>query len=56
VGDRVKDALAGREGIITDVENGEYVLRPLRGPVVLWRTTSDEHLMIVVPRGKGVDS
>lgn len=55
VGDRVKDTLAGREGIITDVESGEYVLRPLRGPVVVWRTTSDEHLTVVVPRGTGVD-
>ena len=56
MGDLVKDALARREGIITDVENGEYVLRPLRGPVVLWRAPSDEHLTIVVPRGTGVDS
>lgn len=51
----MKDTLAGREGIITDVESGEYVLRPLRGPVVVWRTTSDEHLTVVVPRGTGVD-
>jgi hypothetical protein len=56
VGDHVKDTLARRKGIITDVENGEYVLRPLRGPVVVWRAPSDEHLTIMVPREKGAGS
>jgi hypothetical protein len=50
VGDRVKDAQAGREAIITDIVSGEYVLRPRTGPVDFWTVPTDEHLTIVVPR------
>lgn len=56
VGDRVKDAQAGREAVITDVVAGEYVLRPRSGPVDVWTVPSDEHLTIVIPREDQTDS
>jgi hypothetical protein len=50
VGDQVTDKATGREAVVTDVREGVYVLRPLRGPVVPWTAESDEQLTITAPR------
>ncbi|MFI0899389.1 hypothetical protein [Streptomyces sp. NPDC020983] len=50
VGDQVTDKATGREAVITDIRQGVYVLRPVRGPVVTWTADSDEHLTLTAPR------
>ncbi|MFI0939123.1 hypothetical protein [Streptomyces sp. NPDC021020] len=53
VGDQVTDKSTGREGVITDIREGVYVLRPVRGPVSEWTAHSDEHLAVTTPREHG---
>ncbi|MGW2926436.1 hypothetical protein ACWC8S_16130 [Streptomyces fungicidicus] len=51
VGDQVYDSHTDREGVITDVRNGTYILRPLHGfwsPT--WTAHSADGLEITVPR------
>ncbi|WP_031521287.1 hypothetical protein [Streptomyces sp. NRRL F-5123] len=50
VGDQVIDNATGREAVVTDVRQGVYVLRPLRGPVTTWSADSDERLTLTAPR------
>lgn len=50
VGDQVTDTTTGRKAVITDVRQGVYVLRPVRGPVLTWTATSDAHLTLAAPR------
>jgi hypothetical protein len=50
VGDQVTDTATGREAVITDVRQGVYVLRPLRGPVITWTVDCDAHLTLTAPR------
>ena len=51
IGDQVHDEEAQRDGIITDVRAGVYVLRTVYGARE-WTTKNPGHLTIVVPRGK----
>jgi len=37
-------------GIVTDVDNETYALRPPHGPVNVWTVDSHEHLTIIVRR------
>ncbi|MFI0943607.1 hypothetical protein [Streptomyces sp. NPDC021020] len=53
VGDHVTDTTTGRQAVITDVRQGVYVLRPLRGPVLTWTAASAEHLALTAPREQG---
>ncbi|WP_328981791.1 hypothetical protein OG258_20055 [Streptomyces mirabilis] len=50
IGDQVYDHEAERNGIITDVQGGTYVLRPLAGGGAEWTAPSDEKLSVSVPR------
>lgn len=50
IGDWVRDDSTGREGIVTDVRQGTYVLRPLHGSASEWTTDSDGQLTVTVPR------
>lgn len=49
VGDHVRDQDADRTGIVTDVREGTYVLRPLTGPGE-WTAEDSERLTVIVPR------
>lgn len=49
VGDKVRDEDAEREGIITDVRGGVYVLRPLYG-MGEWTSEDADRLTVVAPR------
>ncbi|MCX4638193.1 hypothetical protein HEP86_08760 [Streptomyces sp. RPA4-5] len=55
VGDLVHDAGADRVGIVSDVQNGVYVLRPENGPGA-WRCDNPGGLTVVVPREERCDS
>ncbi|MFF3453726.1 hypothetical protein ACFYXH_05230 [Streptomyces sp. NPDC002730] len=48
MGDQVHDEAAGRDGIVTDVRGGTYVLRPLLGPGE-WTAENNEKLTVTVP-------
>ncbi|WTB90845.1 hypothetical protein OIE99_22700 [Streptomyces cellulosae] len=51
VGDQVYDANADKEGVITDVKNGTYILRPINhhwGET--WTALNAEHLTITLSR------
>jgi hypothetical protein len=51
VGDQVYDGNAGKEGIVTDVKGGAYILRPVRphwGET--WTAANAEKLTVTVPR------
>jgi hypothetical protein len=50
VGDQVRDEVAGRKGIVTDVRQGRYVLRPVHGTEPEWTAESDRQLTVTVPR------
>lgn len=50
VGDQVRDLRAGKEGIVTDVQNGTYVLRPLHTWWTTWTVPSADDLEIVLTR------
>ncbi|WP_406468071.1 hypothetical protein OH738_10885 [Streptomyces hirsutus] len=50
VGDQVYDADAGREGVISDVKNGTYVLREVDSWARTWTAPSAEKLTVTVPR------
>lgn len=50
VGDQVRDETAERDGIVTDLRQGLYVLRPLHGSRGEWIADSDEQLTVTVPR------
>ncbi|MET9222209.1 hypothetical protein ABZX65_26055 [Streptomyces sp. NPDC003300] len=50
IGDQVRDETVKREGIVTDVRQGTYVLRPLHGTAPEWTANSDDQLTITVPR------
>ncbi|MFF9210501.1 MULTISPECIES: hypothetical protein [unclassified Streptomyces] len=51
VGDQVHDANADREGVITDVKNGLYILRPVhRYWGETWTAADPEKLTITMSR------
>lgn len=50
VGDQVYDHAAGKGAIVTDVQDGTYLLRPLSGGGRAWSVSSDENLSVSVPR------
>ncbi|MFJ3665092.1 hypothetical protein ACIPSE_01410 [Streptomyces sp. NPDC090106] len=50
VGDQVHDSNAGREGIVTDIRAGTYVLRPLHSWTDLWTAPDVGCLEITVSR------
>lgn len=51
VGDQVHDGHANREGVITDVKKGTYVLRPLgRYSGGTWPASDPAQLTVTVPR------
>ncbi|MER6112448.1 hypothetical protein [Streptomyces hirsutus] len=55
VGDQVYDANADKEGVVTDVKNGTYVLRPLHGYWGHnWTAPNAEELTVTVPRQERV--
>jgi hypothetical protein len=49
VGDQVFDEDAEREGIITDVSSGVYVLRPVAGGGPEWTNSERDRLRVTVP-------
>ena len=49
VGDQIHDERTGRDGIVTDVRSGTYVLRPLYGGGTEWTTETSGDLTVVVP-------
>ncbi|MFC4609705.1 hypothetical protein ACFO9E_18070 [Streptomyces maoxianensis] len=51
VGDQVHDEDTGRDGIVTDVRGGRYVLRPLYG-MDEWENENAERLTVTVPRSE----
>ncbi|MFJ4467169.1 hypothetical protein ACIP2X_06540 [Streptomyces sp. NPDC089424] len=54
VGDQVYDSSADQEGIITDVKNGTYILRPVHTWARTWTAPSADTLEITVPRQERV--
>lgn len=52
VGDQVRAENTEREGIVTDVQGGRYLLRPLAGPGG-WTAGSAEQLIVTVPLESG---
>ncbi|MEV7867503.1 hypothetical protein AB0P17_15680 [Streptomyces sp. NPDC088124] len=48
VGDQIHDKAADRDGIVTDVRSGTYVLRPLHGGPE-WTAETATELTVVVP-------
>jgi len=51
VGDQVHDTDADREGIVTDVKSGTYILRPLHTHWAgTWTAPSDENLTLTLSR------
>ncbi|QHA04618.1 hypothetical protein GQF42_16135 [Streptomyces broussonetiae] len=54
VGDQVHDEDAGREGVVTDVQGGTYILRPLAGGGGEWASTTPKRLRVTVPRSRRV--
>ncbi|CAL9294288.1 hypothetical protein SUDANB148_02308 [Streptomyces sp. SudanB148_2056] len=50
VGDQVYDADADREGVISDVKNGTYVLRAVDSWARTWTAPSAENLTLTVAR------
>ena len=50
VGDQVYDADAGKEGIVTDVQDGTYVMGPVYMWTATWTAASDEKLEVVLSR------
>ncbi|WP_274029434.1 hypothetical protein [Streptomyces sp. MMBL 11-1] len=51
VGDKVHDISQGRTGIITDVRQGKYILRPVFG-MGQWESERDTNLNLITPRGE----
>lgn len=51
VGDKVHDIHQGRTGIITDVRQGKYILRPVFG-IGQWESEQDTNLSLVTARGE----
>ncbi|MCF3143302.1 hypothetical protein [Streptomyces platensis] len=54
VGDLVRDEVAGRTGVVSDVRKGVYVLRPENGPGQ-WLCDVPGRLTVVVPREERPD-
>ncbi|MET9778493.1 hypothetical protein ABZ023_30315 [Streptomyces sp. NPDC006367] len=50
VGDQVHDAEAGKEGVVTDVRNGTYILREVHSWSLLWTVPDAERLTVVMTR------
>jgi hypothetical protein len=50
VGDQVYDACAGKEGVVTDVQGGAYILRELNSCAFTWKAPNDEKLTVTVAR------
>lgn len=50
VGDQVWDDDAGREGIVTDVQGGMYIIGPVYMWAATWTATGDEKLEVVLSR------
>lgn len=50
VGDQVYDADAGREGIVTDVQSGTYVIGPVYMWAATWTAASADKLEVVLSR------
>jgi len=49
VGDQVYDRDTGRNAIVTDVQGGIYLLRPLHGGGQQWTVPGDDCLEVNVP-------
>ncbi|MFE2941058.1 hypothetical protein ACFXKG_18635 [Streptomyces sp. NPDC059255] len=49
VGDQIHDKATDRDGIVTDVRSGTYVLRPLYGGGKEWTAEDGGTLTVVVP-------
>ena len=49
VGDQIRDGDTKREGIVTDISGGAYVLRPLYGQGT-WTSPDHERLTVTVTR------
>ncbi|MFI1356560.1 DUF6415 family natural product biosynthesis protein [Streptomyces sp. NPDC020898] len=52
VGDQVYDHDTGKNAIVTDVQGGTYLLRPLCGGGQPWTVSSDQNLSVGVPRSE----
>ncbi|MFJ3497754.1 hypothetical protein ACIPPJ_29770 [Streptomyces sp. NPDC086091] len=50
VGDQVWDEDAGKEGVVTDVRGGVYVLRELYTWALTWTAPGGDRLRVTVPR------
>jgi len=50
IGDQVWDDDAGREGIVTDMQGGTYVIGPVYMWAATWTAPSDEKLEVVLSR------
>ncbi|MFD4261790.1 hypothetical protein ACFWR9_30265 [Streptomyces sp. NPDC058534] len=50
VGDQVYDAKAGKEGVVTDVKNGMYILREMYSWALTWTASDAELLSVTVSR------
>lgn len=51
VGDKVRDTDRERTGIITDVRQGKYILRPVFG-IGQWESERDTNLSLILARGE----
>ncbi|MEU6635690.1 hypothetical protein [Streptomyces rochei] len=54
VGDQVYDADAGKEGIVSDVKSGTYILREVYSWALTWTAQDPEKLSVTVPREERV--
>ncbi|MFD6293777.1 hypothetical protein ACFWFU_02930 [Streptomyces sp. NPDC060235] len=52
VGDQVWDADAEKEGVVTDVKAGTFVLREVYSWTLTWTAPSYERLKVTVPRAE----
>jgi hypothetical protein len=50
VGDQVYDEVAHKEGIVTDVKGGTFILRELYSWALTWTAPSAENLRVTVSR------
>ncbi|AJE83851.1 regulatory protein [Streptomyces albus] len=50
VGDQIRDVNADRSGIVTDMSDGTYVLRPVHGGGTWWTVSDPTHLEVTMTR------
>ncbi|MEU6449577.1 hypothetical protein [Streptomyces sp. NPDC046979] len=50
VGDQVFDEMAGKEGVVTDVKGGLFILREVYAWALTWTAEDSEKLTVTVPR------